>query len=321
MPNRTFAVLALTIAFTAGARAQSAGLTASHSSKEITLYSFTGGEDGYSPLAGLVFDTKGNLYGTTYFGSSISDLCRVGCGTVFQLTPAASGSWSFATIHSMAGPPNDYGHAATRLTFDAEGNLFGTAATGGPGACGLGCGGIFELSPSKGFSETLVYSFTTGTGDWPSAALTIHDGVMYGSTQFGPESRNGSGTLFSLAQDSSGQWKHSILHAFRNGKDGYEPQTDLVFDQQGHIYGSTPYGGVNQSGDIFELEQTSSGRWGEKIIYTFPFYALGVSFYPSTLIADSAGNLYGVTRAGGSGCSVYGCGTVFELKTNGTGWE
>lgn len=302
--------IALTITLSVPTHAQTA--------QEITLYTFTGGSDGYYQLAGVVFDSTGNLYGTNYFGGTLNDSCRIGCGTVFQLTPSGTGQWTFNTLHSFAGSPHDVGHSQAHVTFDSKGDLYGTAGYGGGGY-----GGVFKLSALSSWAESAAFNFTAGSGDTPAAGLTLYQGSLYGSTQFGPETNAnvGNGTVFKLAPKGSRQWKHNLLHVFHAGNDGYEPQADLVFDQHGHAYGSTPYGGANQSGDIFELKIDFQGKWKEDRIYTFPFFALGVSFYPSTLIVDSAGNLYGTTGAGGTGCAPYGCGTVFELQKTAAGWQ
>lgn len=298
--------------------------TQAQTAKEITLYSFTGGSDGYLPQSGVVFDSAGNLYGTNFFGGTINGYCPIGCGTVFELTPKKSGGWTHSTLHSFTGGTSDLGHSYAHVTFDTDGDLYGTAGFGGTNEClGGDCGGIFKLSPTNSWKETVVYTFNANTGETPSAGLVLNNGSLYSSTQFGPNrgEEAGFGTLFELSPQGSSGWTYNMIHAFHFGLDGYEPQTDLVFDSDGKVYGSTPYGGPYQSGDIFEMEQDSAGKWREKRIYTFPNFAIAVSYYPSTLILDSEGNLYGATGAGGQGCAPYGCGTVFELEKTASGWK
>jgi hypothetical protein len=290
------------------------------------LYGFTGGSDGYLPFGGLAFDSNGALYGTSFFGGTGSGSCQAGCGTVFQLLPTANGPWTQNTIHSFTGYPSDVSNSYAHVTFDSAGNLYGTAGDGGQNLCFTdSCGGIFELSLANGvWKESVIYNFNKHTGETPYSGVTLYKGVLYGTTWFGPETKNdvGSGTVFTLAE-GNGAWKHKIIHSFVNGVDGYEPYADLVFDKKGNAYGSTPYGGTSYSGDIFKLVHNGNG-WTETLLYSFPSnYVSGA--YPSTLVFDSSGNLYGVTSSGGTttgqDCRTYGCGTVFELKHGKTGWR
>jgi hypothetical protein len=291
-------------------------VASAQTAQETTLYTFTGGADGSLPQAGLAFGPNGSLYGATNFGGMVNSFCPSGCGTAFQLTPGSGGTWTFETIHSFAGGTGDYGHSMARAAFDTAGNLWGTAFEWGPG----GFGGVFELSAADNWNESLVYSFSNG--EQPTAGLTAREGSWYGTTQYGPGFVN-NGTVFSLTPGANGQWNENVLHAFAAGADGFEPQTELVFDKLGNVYGSTPYGGPNGSGDIFELTPVSGGHWKEQVIYNFPLFTLGGSYYPSTLIFDAHGNLYGTTAYGGAtNCDVgLGCGIVFELKRVGNTWQ
>jgi uncharacterized protein YceK len=317
------ALVGVVVALALGAGARSAAAGAVHSSKGRvkfkTLYTFTGGSDGYLPYSGLVFDAKRNLYGTTFFGGAT----QVCCGTVFQLAPKPGGSWSLNTIHIFVGSPDDVAHSYAHLTFDQRGNLYGTGGAGGPNFCPAlmdFCGGIFRLTRSNsGWKESLIFNFSSSSGDTPFASLTLFKGDLYGSTWFGPEKTNdpGNGTVFLLGPGRQNEWKHHTIYSFKGGADGYEPSSDLVLDRQGNVYGSTPYGGG--SADIFELTRNSRGGWKEKLVYSFPPTGSGSS-WPSTLILDSAGNLYGATAEGGHGCRS-GCGTIFELKRGKTGWQ
>ena len=276
-----------------------------HAQKEVTLYNFTGGADGSHPN-GLVFDTSGNLYGTTFFGGTINDMCLAGCGTVFQLV-RSGGGWTLNTLHSFAGNSTDTGHPV-QVIVDSHGNLYGPGETGGGPS---DSGGIFELTRSKGWKESVIYGFTPKTGNSP-AELTLHNGAFYGATAFGPE-RNGQvgyGTLYELALDHNGQWKHTIIHAFR-GTDGYEPAGNPVFDPQGHIYGSVPFTFTNQAGEIFELERGKKA-WNLRVIDDVG---------GGDMIFDKSGNLYFSLGGGGSSNCDGGCGSVVELKKTASGWK
>ena len=114
---------------------------------EDVLYSFpSSGQDGSNPYAGLIFDKKGNLYGTTEMGGADGSGCGDnGCGTVFRLM---HGTWTEEVLHSFTGGSDGAGPAAG-LIFDTKGNLYGTTETGGGSTCfgGGGCGVVFEITP------------------------------------------------------------------------------------------------------------------------------------------------------------------------------
>jgi uncharacterized repeat protein (TIGR03803 family) len=317
----TVSILLLAVLMCAGSTAQTESLeTNTPSAKFQLLYTFTGGSDGYAPN-GLTFDVKGALYGTTSGGAT-------GVGTVFQLKPEVGGGWTLNTIHSFAGGPSDVGYPSSRVVFDRKGSLYGTGSDGGPNACIFdSCGGIFEISPSQtGWSETLIFSFNTRSGGTPYAGLTPYKDLFYGATEFGPESHGnvGNGTAFTIALEN-GSWKHKIIHAFAGPvNDGSEPISDLIFDKNGNVYGSTISGGTNSFGTIFKLTPNGKGGWSEELLYSFPSSYVGGAF-PSDLVLDSSGNLYGVTASGGKiehpECAYGGCGTVFELKHSKMGWR
>jgi uncharacterized repeat protein (TIGR03803 family) len=112
--------------------------------KETVLHSFNNnGTDGYSPQAGLIFDTAGNLYGTTLIGGSGSCTYYGSCGTVFELTPQANGSWTERVLHSFNNDGTDGYWPYAGLALDASGNLYGTTWSGGA----LGNGTVFEVTP------------------------------------------------------------------------------------------------------------------------------------------------------------------------------
>jgi hypothetical protein len=107
--------------------------------------------------------------------------------------------------------------------------------------------------------------------------------------------------------------KEEMLYSFRNnGKDGTNPRAPLIFDKSGRLYGETEVGGVYGDGTVFELRKTCHGQWKEEVLHSFNSND-GTSPVGG-LVFDKAGRLYGTTAVGGaSGCSGYGCGTVFEL--------
>jgi uncharacterized repeat protein (TIGR03803 family) len=271
---------------------------------EITLHSFMGAPDGARPLAGLVRDASGNLYGTTELGGAAC-ASQFGCGTVFKI----DSSGTETVLYSFTGGA-DGGTPMAGLLRDPAGNLYGTTYYGGDLSCnsGTGCGIVFQLS-SAGV-ETVLYSFHGGTdGELPAAGL-VRDpaGNFYGTTLLG--GTFGSGTVFELGKAG----KEKVLYAFTGGADGSLPLATLVLDAAGNLYGTTQLGGAYGAGTVFEVGPAGS----EQVLHSFAGGSDGI--YPfAGVVMDSAGNLYGTTfSGGGEGLCEDGCGTVFELSADGS---
>jgi uncharacterized repeat protein (TIGR03803 family) len=290
-------------------------------STEKVLYSFNGTiRHGSEPSANLTADASGNLYGTTDRGGDFS------LGTVYKLTPN-SGSATQTVLHSFKGGSDGAHPFNSGVILDTLGNLYGVTYNGGTGACSiggqsLGCGTVFELSPNSngGWTESILYSFQGGSdGALPQGGLIFDSGgILYGTTIAGGGTGVGNnccGTVFKLSPVSGGGWTESVLYHFTGGTDGSSPSASLVFDGAGNLYGTTIDGGALGLGVVFELTPSSKVPWTENVLYSFAGGSDGA--YPSSrLIFDSAANLYGTTRSGGS---KYDDGTVFELKSNGNG--
>jgi len=271
-------------------------------SNEKVLHTFIGGSDGSYPVAGLIADAAGNMYGTTRYGGVNAS------GTVFKLTPSG-GTWNESVIYSFAGG-NDGSSPAAALIMDKAGNLYGTTRLGGP----AGAGTVFELSPSgNSWTEAVLYSFTGGAdGGSPQGALTLRAGSLFGTTPGG--GALGNGAVFRLGQ-VNGKWQEHVLYSFAGGSnDGAYPYGAVVFDKAGSLYGTTESGGPNQAGSVFEL-QHSNGAWTEKVLYFFTGNLDGGTL-DAGVIFDSAGNLYGTTASGGKNS----VGTVFELVSANGAW-
>jgi uncharacterized repeat protein (TIGR03803 family) len=274
---------------------------------ETVLYSFTGGVDGADPYyAGVIFDSSGNLYGTTTGGGTSN------FGTVFELTPSGGG-WSETVLHSFAGGKDGQSPYAG-LTFDAAGNLYGTTYEGGV----FGDGTVFELKPEAGgqWHETVIHAFDLTDGDAPAGGVVLDSaGNIYGVTEGGGASTGG--VVYELVKSSNGSWKEKLLHGFGSGSDGSSPYAEqLVFDSKGNLYGTTMGGGAQQSGTIFELSPSTGGSWREAVLYSFNTAIEGNPY--SGLIFDSKGNLYG-TCANGNGESTVGA--VFQLNQKTGKWS
>jgi len=268
--------------------------------KETVLHSFTGtGGDGANPVAPLVRDTAGNLYGTTLYGGIFGGACRaLGCGTVFKVTPAGNET----VLHQFTGTAGDGLTPWQGLVRDPAGNLYGTTYLGG--AYGLGT--VFKVDPTG--TETVVYNFGTNNPDGinPFGGSLIRDsgGNLYGTT---PYDLSQWGTVFKLAPDGT----ETILHIFTNANgDGNYPYGTLVRDAAGNLYGVTNYGGTSGDGIVFKLDAANT----ETVLYTFSGTGGDGADPGGGLVRDRAGNLYGTTNSGGS--SYFG--TVFKLDASGT---
>jgi uncharacterized repeat protein (TIGR03803 family) len=146
---------------------------------------FGGGADGANPVAGVVFDPAGNLYGTTDYGGEKS------VGTVYELSPNGSGGWTEKVLYTFTDGA-DGGHPGG-LIIDAAGNLYGV--TSGHDTFGS----VFELSPNGGsWTFTVLYDFQGGAdGGSPSGSLVRDaDGNLYGTASYG--GANGQGTVFEI---------------------------------------------------------------------------------------------------------------------------
>jgi uncharacterized repeat protein (TIGR03803 family) len=296
------------------------------------LYTFQGGDDGASPNSTLVMDAAGNLYGeTAYGGSGKSVYCNGGCGTVFELSPNASGGWAKTTLYNFQGnPPGsaffDGWFPLGGLALDKAGNLYGTTLLGGE-SCSFGdsgCGVVFELSPSASgsWSETLIRQFYGPGGAMPEGGVIFDSaGNLYGTTSEGGPSNGdcyyGCGTVFKLSPKSGGGWTATVLHIF-SGSNGNSPYSGLVMDSKGNLYGTTLQGGAWNEGVVFELER-SGATWNEVGLFQFDGSDGAYPFVPLSI--DSSGNLYGTTESGGQGCSGSGCGVVFKLAQSAGKWQ
>lgn len=205
------------------------------------VYEFTGQNgDGAYPLAGLMMEPNGSLYGTTSRGGIMN------AGTVFRVTLSGS-AWTETVLYSFAGAPD--GSTPQGPLVAANGILYGTTAYGGNGAaCLTGCGTAFALAPRaapEAWSENVIYNFqgaAAGDGYNPAAPLTIGSGgALFGATPYG--GIEGWGTVFRLTPGApGGEWSESILASF-SFFDGASPAGALATGSQGALYGSAGNGG------------------------------------------------------------------------------
>lgn len=202
------------------------------------LHSFGSGSDGFQPEAGVTFDPDGNLYGTTFQGGT------AGYGTVFELTPSSSGTWTESILHNFTSGSDGLFPYST-LVRDASGNLYGTTSGGGTNGPGV----VFELSYSNGgWVFSTLYSFSACDA---YAGVTMDSaGNLYGVCSSG--GADGRGFAFELT-NSSGSWTLTDLHDFTGGSDGAKPVGSVVVDSIGNLYGTAVYGGNDGDGTVWEI--------------------------------------------------------------------
>jgi len=265
---------------------------------EKVLYNFTGGNDGFGPGGGVVFDAAGNLYGTTPDGG------KFGVGVVYELSPQTG---KFTVIHAFTGGNDGAVGSLGSLLLAPDGNFYGVSELGGAN----GAGTVFRLSPIVGgtWKFTSIYSF----GGQPDAGfpygglITDGKGNFYGTTYYG--GANGVGAVYRLDLTKK---KESVIYDFQEGNDGGYPTSTLVFDAVGNMWGTTSMGGFAacDCGTVFELSPVRGGdAWSETILHRFkekpdggyPYYGL---------TADPHGNLFSTTASGGADEA----GIVFGFK-------
>src|ERR1022692_3387487 len=271
------------------------------SGQETVLYSFTGGADGGYPYSGLVGDSAGNLYGTTYAGGPGGGLnffgyccSSAGYGVVYKVDAAGQ-----ETVLYTLPPPHDGASPTAGVVRDSAGNLYGTTGAGGAQNAGV----VYKLD--RAGQETVLYSFTGGAdGGYPHAGV-IRDsaGNLYGTTPFGG---TGSGVVYKL--DTAGQ--ETVLYAFTGGADGGTPWAGVIRDSAGNLYGTATFGGTTGAGVVYEVNAAGL----ETVLYSFTGGANGGNPYGAGVVRDSAGNLYGTTTFGPG---TYGPGVVFKVDPSG----
>jgi uncharacterized repeat protein (TIGR03803 family) len=275
-----------------------------------SLYNFCGGgspcADGRGPSPLLTQGRDGNFYGTTQFGG-IND-----SGTIFKITPGGT----LTTIYSFC-PPFPFGGCPDGeqpmggVVEGPDNNFYGTTSGGGTNIVG---GTIFKVT--SGGTLTTLYSFCSLKGG-PSGCvdgggseawlIQSPDGTSYGTTSYG------NGTVFKIAPDGT----FTSLYTFCSQPlcvDGDRPQTAGLFrGPDGNLYGTTAFGGANNSGTVFKV--TPGGT--QSTLYSFcpqvadsPFYCPDGATPFGGVIRGPDGSLYGTTRVGGPNSNA---GTIFKL--------
>lgn len=254
--------------------------------KGSTLYTFTNSSNGNSPLAGLILDSAGNLYGTTMYGGAN------GRGNVFQLSPTGT----LTVLYSFTGG-TDGGYPSCTLVRDSAGNLYGTAGSGGTKSMGV----VFKLDTAG--NETVLYNFKGGADGSDPIAGVARDasGNFYGTTY-----RGGSAN-FGVVYKIDTTNKETLLHTFTNGADGATCYAGVIVDPAGNLYGTTYAAGLAGLGVVYKVD--AAGQ--ETVLYGFPGATGGVS--PSAGLTSAGSYLYSATALGGT----YNQGVVYKLDSSG----
>jgi uncharacterized repeat protein (TIGR03803 family) len=256
---------------------------------ENVLYNF--GPSANGPASGLIADSVGNFYGTTFFGGTSASPS----GTVFELSPSV-GTWKQTTLYSFCSALNcaDGASPMSSLILSGAGNLYGTTTKGGANGAGV----VFELIPHGAkWKETVLYSFCSQSGcadgGNPESGLIMDlQGHLYGTNSAG---------AFELSK-SAGVWKEQVLYGGAVG--------GLSLDGSGNIFGAT-------SSTVFELSPSGAGAWNSAVIHTFPSSPKDGSNLTSAPVVDLSGNLYGTTSMGGAN----GYGAAYLLVRPTQSWQ
>jgi uncharacterized repeat protein (TIGR03803 family) len=267
-------VVTMSLATAVFARAQTRTLS--------VLYTFRGGDDGGNPTESpLTQDDAGTLFGTV--GSGGGPACD--CGAVYRVVPSTHAE---SVLYAFPGTPNGAAPEASVLR-DLRGDFYGTTFSGGPNVI---TGIVYRMSPSGVETVLHVFDDVTPDGYQPQAGLVGDSaGNLFGTTLSGGVF--GFGTVFQM--DPAGAY--TALYSFGSDpEDGILPNSDMILDAAGNLYGTTSRGLVNQ-GTIFKLSPTGA----ETILHSFEGGS-NDGAYPesSALVADGEGNLYGVTQYGGT---------------------
>ena len=281
-----------------------------YSTSPTTLATFSDANNiGYRPVAGVIADAEGDLFGTVRFPSGAND------GAVFEI---ANGTTTVTQVVGFTGG-DDGGAPEGPLIADAAGDLFGTTSTGGAG----GQGTVFEIAyngTSYATTATTLVTFNlAGSADGANplgGLITDANGDLFGTTSSG--GAHGDGTVFEIAYNgTSYATMATTLVNFDGTGDGANPADTLLIDSNGNLYGTTQNGGAAGDGTVFELAKTETGYASTPTtLVTFNGSGNGANPYAG-LIADPAGDLFGTTQNGGTD----GDGTVFEVVSTGANFD
>lgn len=287
------------------------------------LHSFQG-TDGTYPYAGVTLDPQGDIYGVTENGGLQNcDLGGpIGCGVVYKLTKEKSG-WLFSLLYEF-GADTSLPSYPSQIAIGPDNTPYGAELEGGPPELE---GTIYNLLPpltaasaaaGSLWTYQLLYQFGVRQNDGTYPHKFVFDPL---GNIFGVTGRGGTfneGTVYELSPSAQG-WTETILYNFQGGTDGLIPKA-VVLDDAGNLYGTTEQGGnpgcapFQGCGTIFELTRSGS-VWTKTTLYSFNQNT--DSGYPSALMRDSSGNLFGATSQTGPDSYL---GGIWELSPFNDGW-
>jgi len=281
-----------------------AALVGSASGQTFTsLYSFGAVPgDGAAPVAGVIADPNGNLFGTAAVGG-----IQGSNGLVFELSPPTitGNPWTETILYRFRGTP-DGKVPQSRLRMASKGVLVGNARFGG--ATNLSAAYSLTLGSQGRWKENLFYNYGSTRNDVvnPNNGFFQAAEGFYGADNGGA---NGLGAFYLLTPAGGGNWTQNILYSFQSNGDATFPSGDLVRDAAGNFYGAGVQGGANNLGAIYELSPPSSpgNPWTETVL--FSFNGTDGTLPAGPLLLGPGGVLFGTTDGGGS----HGAGTVFQL--------
>ena len=259
-----------------------------YSWEELLLHEFTGNNDGGPEPGALIFDSGGNIYGTSFFGGP------TGNGLVFEFSPSGN-NWIESVLYTFQGGADGSGplDLVADSSFD---HLFGVTGGGGNNGCDrLGCGTVYELARSgSGWTRTILHVFTDGSdGAWPDAAPIMDSaGNLYGTT---PGAFSSGGTVWELSP-SAGGWTFTVLHTF-TGCNNCGPYGGVTMDAARNLYGTTHQDGASGNGNVFQLRPLNGG-WTYTDLHDFSGGSDG-ALPEGNVVFDSNGNVYGTATHGG----------------------
>ena len=256
--------------------------------RETILTNFSASAGGF--LWPLTSDGQGNLYSVTL--GSIG-----GFGTLFTIRTDGTG---FTLLHSFEGTSDNPGEPVGRLAYASDGTLYGACDFGGA----YGIGAVYRIR-TNGSGFVIVHSFTASDGDTPVRGVSLdNSGNLYGTTVTdGPA---GKGTIYRLRTDGSG---FTVLHAFAGGaSDGAGGASEIVFGDDGFLYGTTPSG--TAAGTVYRVRPNGTGY---QIVHAFAGGTNdGDTPYSGVTIAGPV--LYGTTSKGCAG----NLGCIYQVGTDGS---
>jgi uncharacterized repeat protein (TIGR03803 family) len=273
-------------------------------STEEILYNFPGGLKNCNPAGDLIEDSTGNLYGmTTDQYSSDYNLA----GEVFKLSPPARGKiWLRTLIYQFKGHKGNTAFPGPGLAMDAKGNIYGTIGLDGETPAYL-----FELKPPSG-GTALWAEAELGTlpGDAQGSLLLLPNGTIYLATSGGGATNDGTVVQATPPVGTETMWTIATIYQFPGSADGITPQSGVIRNAAGDIYGTTSLGGTHNLGEVFQLIPPAKGQtaWSSSILYSFEGGTTDGA-NPVGVTLGGGGELFGATSSGGSS----GSGTVFEL--------